>query len=132
MTINFKRLEEISRSLRPVYQTGKNFHVTFVYNKNKLICTAFNDYSRMHPYHKWGQYKNTKTNGEYKPCLHSELKAIIKMGLEDCSKLTFVNVRIDNNNKPRISRPCPNCMNILESVQYKRIWYFDGKRYVKL
>lgn len=132
MALNFKRLEEITRSLKPIHQTGKSFHATFVYNKNKLICTAHNNYNKLHPYHKFGEYGSTKIcNGNYIPGIHSEVAAIIKMGREDCSNLTFINVRIDNNNDVAISKPCPNCQNLLNEIGYRKIIYYNGSKYVR-
>ena len=130
MAINFKRLENLAKALKPLNQSGQSFHATFVYHGNKLICIANNDYSRLHPYHKFGQYIATK-NGNYIAGLHGETAALIKMGLEDCSHLTFVNVRIDNKGNAAISKPCLNCQRLLTQTGYKSIWYFDGTTYVK-
>lgn len=129
--INFKKLEEISRAMKGSLQTGKNFHTTFVFDKSKMICIANNNYSKHHPYHRFGHYRNTKNTGSYNPGLHSEVASIIRMGLEDCSHLTFVNIRIDNNGNPAISKPCVNCQNLLNEIGYKNIWYFNGEKYEK-
>lgn len=131
MALNFERLEDIARSLKPVHQSGRNFHATFVYRKNKLICVAHNDYTKIHPYHKFGRYKSKYIGAEYCPGIHSECSALIKMGLEDCSDLTFINVRIDNRNKAAVSKPCINCQGILNQVGFKKIWFYDGSKYVK-
>jgi len=132
MAINFKRLEEIAKALKPVSQSGKNFHVTFVYNKNKLLCVANNDYRKRHPYHKFGEYLPEIKTDRYIPGIHSECAAIIKMGLEDCSHLTFVNLRIDNNGNPAISKPCNNCSRLLNQIGFKQIIFFDGEKYIKV
>jgi hypothetical protein len=129
MAINFKRLEEIAKALKPVHQSGKSFHVTVVYRKNKMLCIANNNYNKNHPYHKFGEYAATK-GGDYMAGIHSETAALIKLGLEDCSDLTFVNLRIDNNGNPAISRPCDNCQRVLDQIGYKKIWFYDGKQYV--
>lgn len=127
-----KRLEkciEISLGLRSSKQTGRSFHTTFVFNKNRIISIGTNDYNKHHPYHKMGKYTGYKTNPEhYRPCLHSEISALIKLGEEDCSRYTFVNVRIDNNNKISIAKPCQNCQRILDQVGYKRIIYSSGEK----
>ena len=130
MPINFKRLEEITRSLKPICQTGKSFHATFVYKKNKLVCTAYNNYTKQHPYYKFGKYKSTKrASVNYIPGIHSEVAALPKMGSVDCSNLTFINVRIDNMNNVAISKPCPNCLRLLDSIGYKKLWYYTGNTY---
>jgi deoxycytidylate deaminase len=76
-----------------------------------------------------GKYTGYKTNPEhYRPCLHSEISALIKLGEQDCSRYTFVNVRIDNNNKISLAKPCQNCQRILDQVGYKRIIYSSGEK----
>jgi len=131
MAINFTRLEEITRATKVGLQTGKSFHTTFVYRGNKMLCIAANNYNKAHRRHKYTEYKPNKPGANYQPCLHSEISALIRMGLEDCSDLTFVNIRIDNNSNPAISKPCPNCARVLKSVSYKNLWYYDGEQYVK-
>lgn len=130
MAINFKRLETITRALKPMHQTGRAFHTTFVFNKKKLVCIANNDYSKQHRYHKFGHYKSKYFVGNYSAGVHSECSAIIKMGIEDCSHLTFINVRIDNTDNVAVSKPCSNCAALLMQLGYKKLWYYDGKKYV--
>lgn len=131
MAINFRRLEEITKALKPRLQSGKSFHVTFVYKKNKMICIANNNYKKNHPYHKFGKYNSTKNGKNYQAGIHSECAALIKLGEEDCSDFTFVNLRVDNNGDIAISKPCPNCQRLLDQVGYKNLWYYDGESYVK-
>lgn len=131
MAINFNRLESITRALKPKYQTGRSFHATFVFNKNKLICIANNDYSKLHPYHKFGVYKAATANDKYIAGIHSECAAVIKLGLEDCSHLTFVNTRINNHDQVAISKPCANCARLLNQIGYKHLWYYNGVEYIK-
>lgn len=131
MAIKFKRLEEIARALKPIHQSGKSFHVTFVYKKNKMICIAHNDYRKNHPYHRFGRYHPTKGDGgKYIAGLHSECSALIKLGLDDCSHLTFINLRINNRNESAISKPCRNCQKVLDKVGYKGLWFWNGSKYV--
>ena len=132
MAINFKRLEEITRALKPISQNGRNFHTTFVYWGNKLLVIANNDYKKIHPYHVFGPYKPLKNETEnYKAGIHSEISSLIKLGLEECSHLTFVNIRIDNDNMPAISKPCGNCSKVMNDIGFKTFWYHDGKTYTK-
>jgi len=130
MAINFQKLETITRALKPIHQTGRAFHTTFVFNKKKLVCIANNDYSKQHRYHKFGHYKSKYHIGTYSAGIHSECSALIKMGIEDCSHLTFINVRIDNDDNVAVSKPCVNCQTLLESIGYKKLWYYNGERYI--
>jgi hypothetical protein len=131
MAINFKRLEEITRALKPTKQTGKCFHTTFAFKGNKMLAIGYNNYNKLHPHHKFGVYEPTKDlNSNYTAGIHSEISCLIKLGVEDCSDITFVNVRIDNNDKPAVSKPCANCECILEQVGNRKVWFFDGDFYV--
>lgn len=134
MAFNFKRLEEISRALKPSKQTGKSFHTTFAFRGNKLLAIGFNNYNKLHPRHKFGEYKpkEKSDNCKYNACIHSETSCIIKLGLEDCRGISFINLRIDNNDDLAISKPCINCQRLLEQVGYKRVVYYDGKDFLEL
>lgn len=132
MSINFKRLENITKALKPVHQTGRAFHATFVFNKSKLICIANNNYAKLHPYHRFGSYIGKSKTGTYIAGIHSECAAIIKLGLEDCSHLTFVNIRINNHNNIAVSKPCNNCARLLHQVGYKHLWYYNGDEYIRV
>lgn len=133
MAISFPRLESITAALKVTQQTGNSFHVTFVYHGSKLICIANNDCTKLHREHKFGKnYGKYKVSKEpYISGVHGEAAALIKLGLTDCSHLTFVNIRIKDDGTPGLSKPCPNCQRILDQVGYKRIWYYDGNNYVK-
>lgn len=131
MAINLKRLEDITRALKSENQSGKSFHTTFVYRGNKLIKIGQNNYKKLHRSHKYGEYLPTKAGKSYIAGLHSECDSIIRLGESDCSDYTFINIRIDNHGNPGISKPCPNCMNLLRGVGYKAIVYYNGQEYVK-
>lgn len=131
MAINFKRLEDITRALKTSKQSGKSFHTCFVYHGSKLINISTNNYGKLHPYHKWSVYESTRVGSNYQAGIHAELKTLISLGLEDCSHLTFVNIRINNQNLPALSKPCKNCERILRSINIKSIWYYDGLKYVR-
>ena len=127
-----KRLEkciEISLGLRPSKQTGRSFNTTCIFDKKRMLSIGTNDYNKHHPYHKMGEYRGFKSNPEhYRPCLHSEISALLRLGEEDCSRYVFVNVRIDNNNKISMAKPCQNCQKILDGVGYKKIIYSTSEK----
>lgn len=122
-----KKCIEITKCLKKDKESGRSFHSTFIYDKNKLLSIGFNSYKKLHRSHKFGVYKGTKDNPEqYVAGIHSEIDAIIKLGRTDCSRLTFINIRIDNNDCPNISKPCENCFRVLQSLGFKQIYYFDS------
>lgn len=125
-----KKITEIAYAYKGKAQTGRRFHMTFVLDKSKLVVFGINDYNRHHPARRYGEYKPYKCDKvDYVPGLHSEIAAIIKLGEHDCSKYTFVNVRVGNNGKLNNSKPCPNCQRVFEQLGYRKIYYTnrDGK-----
>jgi deoxycytidylate deaminase len=127
MDQKIKKCIEITRALRQEKESGRSFHSTFIFDKGKLLSIGVNNYKKLHRSHKFGLYKGTKDNPEkYVAGIHSEIDAIIKLGNTDCSKLTFINIRIDNNNLPNISKPCENCFRVLQGLGFKQIYYIDS------
>ena len=100
---------------------GRTLNFTFVAKKSKLIAIGQN--TRYIPklrtkYLKYGE-------DSYVPSLHSEMSALFRLGLEDCSNLDFYNIRIDKNNHCKNSAPCANCFRMLNIVGYKHIYFYD-------
>ena len=117
------RYIEITRALKEKKQSGRSFHATFIFDKSKLLSIGWNDYLKEHRRHKFGAYTSKNKTGNYISGIHSESASIIKLGEQDCSNYTFLNIRIDNNGEVNIAKPCHNCMRLLEQVGFKRlIW----------
>lgn len=115
---------DIAKCLKKHKETGRSFHCTFIYEKSKLLCIGFNNYNKLHRSTKFGIYLGYKDNPEkYIASMHSEIDALIRSGYSNCSKLTFINVRIDNNNQVNIAKPCRNCFNVLKQYNFKKIYY---------
>lgn len=120
----FNKLVEISKAMKGRRQTGMRFHTTFFLKKRKIVCVGWNDYTKNHLSHKFGEYKAHKTFTEtYKPSIHSECAAIIKFGETDLSGYEVCNVRIDNNGSLSLSKPCSNCAKLLSSLSPKKIFF---------
>ena len=118
------RYVEIARALKSKHQNGRSFHVTCIFDKSKLLSLGFNNYAKEHPRHKYGVYEATKPGCNYVSGVHSEISSLLKLGEEDCSRYTFLNIRLDNNNKVALAKPCPNCFRVLKNqVGFKRIYY---------
>lgn len=129
----FNRLIEISKALKPKRSTGRAFHTTFAVRNRRIIKIGINDYNKIHPAYKYGEYYSYKEFGSvYRPSIHSEIKMLIRLGEEDLSQYEIVNVRINNNNVPAMSAPCPNCARVLKALNPKAIYYSTDKGYEKL
>ena len=55
MALNFQRLEQIVSNLKPNNQTGRAFHVCFVFKGNKMIRIGQNNYNKRHKSYKFGE-----------------------------------------------------------------------------
>lgn len=127
MDEKIKKCIEITKCLKKDKSTGHSFHTTFIFDKGKLLSIGFNNYNKLHRSTKFGKYKGTKANpDQYIAGLHSEIDSIIKLGRIDCSRLTFINIRIDNNERPNMSKPCENCFRVLQGLGFKQIYYLDS------
>lgn len=119
--------------MKPIYQDGKCFHTTFAFHGNKMLSIGMNQYSKQHRYHKLGTYhpRKASSSSTYQAGIHSEAMTILKLGMDDCSRLTFVNIRIGNDGKPAVSKPCNNCYRLLREYGFKNLYYYYNGEYVK-
>lgn len=125
----YSRAVEIARALKPSFQTGQQFHVSFLFRKNRLFCLAPNNYHKRHLEHRFGRYTNNRFSAagvEYRPSLHSECAVAIRAGLEDWTGLTLLNVRIDNNGNAALAKCCSNCRRVVAGLAPRRICYSVG------
>lgn len=125
--MNYRKLKEISLALAPHHSSDLRCrHFSFVINKKKIISIGTNNL-KTHP-------KNLKFNfvNKYNDPInemvgtHSELNALIKLGLEDCSGLIMVNTRVNRNGMIDFSKPCRGCLDMLQQLNFKKI-YFSNK-----
>jgi hypothetical protein len=54
---------------------------------------------------------------------HSELNAVIRLGEEDCSRLTLINTRINRNNVLDYSAPCSGCSDMIKQLNFKNVYF---------
>lgn len=121
------RSVEIAYALKPKYATGRSFHVTVVFEKNKIISIGRNNYLKTHPKAYKYMKKEVVNESDYLPSIHSELSAVLKLGEEDCSDYSFINVRVDNNDRLNNSRPCSGCIELLKQVGFNNFLYSNEK-----
>lgn len=121
----------MAKALKGNAQTGRAFHVTIAVYKKKILAIGINNYNRTVYRTRFGKYKVDGVKS-YIPSMHSEISCLLKVGREDCSDIEFFNIRIDNNNKPAASFPCSNCLNTLNQVGFKKIYYINENGKVAL
>lgn len=121
----YKRLVEISKALKPKVQSGQKAHFSYLIRKQRVMCIGWNNYNKIHPAHRFGEYKNSHkfTKDDYRASLHSEISLTCRAGLEDWSGYDLVNIRIDNNDAPAMSACCSNCARVVASLNPNNVFY---------
>ena len=117
----FKKLVENAKTLAVVHKGARYFHVTFILLKNKVLAVGINQPHKTHPRNLRYDYENPSLKGT-----HSELSAIIRCGDDDCSRYTFVNIKIDRNGKVALSKPCMGCRELLLQVGFRKVYYSNN------
>lgn len=120
-----RRLVDISKALKPEMESGRAFHTTFIIKKSRIVSIGHNKYNKTHPKTLTLNYKG-EGDESYCPNVHSELAAWLKLGEEDCSNYSFVNVRIDRNNVVGMSKPCGGCRQLLNQTGFKKFYYTNA------
>lgn len=120
--MNFQRIVEIARAIETPSHTHKHF--TFAFRKNKLLAIGINNHRKTHPKILKHKYK---TKSGRNAGIHSELSAILKLQTEDCSDITFVNLRIRKDNLIGMAKPCGGCLSLLEQTGFKRLFFSDNR-----
>ena len=84
--------------------------------------------SKTHPLNlKYNYINKNKENISEIVGTHSELNAVIRLGEEDCSRLTLVNTRINRNNLLDNSAPCSGCSDMIRQLSFKNVYYSNIK-----
>lgn len=113
--------------MKPKHNHGPNkqFHVSFVLKKSKVVSIGVNSYSKRNLI--CLSYKPTKvslSNKAYIPSIHSEMDATAKVKFTDFDNYTLVNIRINNNGEVANSCPCANCAFQLGKMNnFTKIFY---------
>lgn len=106
---------------------GRTFNVCFAVFKSRVLAIGLNDYARdMSGYNKKLKTAYKKYGEEsYIPSLHAEVSVILKLGIDDCSSMSFYNVRLDKGCHCKNSMPCANCLRLLTMLKAKNIYFYD-------
>ena len=124
---NFSRLVDIARAFRLEKKTGRSFHVTFALRHGKPISIGFNNFKKSNKISHGYKPYNTWHLPSYRACVHAECDCVAKIKhLEiDRGRITIVSVRIDNDDRVTMAKPCPNCAYLLGKSGYTRVFYSD-------
>jgi len=118
-----EQLIDLARIYRPEKQTGQHFILAGAWKGSRLVGLGFNNYNKLHPYHRYGHYKPTRdSNAKYVASLHAEISVLQKLK-HDPSEITFGVVRINNKNEVALARPCENCLRVMQKTGFRRILF---------
>lgn len=123
---------ELARALYPsAFQELRTFHVSVLWNKNKLLSVGVNRRST-HP----RNLKNKKFNRKGHDISQmkfrcSEFESFIGLGKQrytlDFSKCTMVNIRINKENQISLSQPCNSCENLIQWLGLRRVFFTNNE-----
>ena len=108
---------------------GKNRHIPFIVQRNKILSAGTNSYLKTDAF-------AAKQNYKYN-FIHSELAAIKSYcaiyGPRTLSKCTLINIRVGRRSFEILnSRPCPACTRLIETVALKEVWYSTQNGFKRL
>lgn len=128
--MNFNKIIEVTYALINKHNADLRCrHFSFILDRNRIISIGMNSL-KTHPLNlKYNYVNKNKESISNIVGTHSELNAVIKLGIEDCSKLTLVNTRINRNNMLDFSAPCSGCSDMIKQLNFKNVYYsnIDGE-----
>jgi hypothetical protein len=98
-------------------------HFSFIFDKSRLLSIGVNS-CKTHPLNLRYNYVNRQNDpiGSFVGT-HSEMNAVIKLGLKDCCGLVIINTRINRNNQIDYSFPCNGCLDMIRKFGFKSVFY---------
>jgi len=126
--MNFNKIIEVTYALINKHNADLRCrHFSFILDRNRIISIGMNS-TKTHPMNlKYNYINKNKENISDIVGTHSELNAVIKLGEEDCSKLTLVNTRINRNNLLDHSAPCYGCSDMIKQLNFKNVYHTDSQ-----
>ena len=126
--MNFDKIVEVTYALINKHNADLRCrHFSFILDRNRIISIGMNS-TKTHPMNlKYNYVNKNKEKISDIVGTHSELNAVIKLGIEDCSKLTLVNTRINRNNLLDHSAPCNGCSDMIKQLNFKNVYHTDSQ-----
>lgn len=132
MTNNCSKI--IGRCIRSSVETSERRgvwlrcrHFTFILDGRRIVARGTNS-RKTHPANLHYAYVNRNMDSiSGLVGTHSEMRAILDLGPENCRGLTLLNVRIDRNGRVRQSRPCRGCMDMIRKIGFRDVFHTDDR-----
>lgn len=120
---------QLSRELFPLAYSGKTryrqFHFAFAFHRNKLLAIGQNTYGKEMAKAIKFSTKLGSVEKFREGQLHAEVDVISRLWGRTYidSRLRLVVIRINSRGELCNSRPCNNCMTVIESLGINKIWF---------
>lgn len=122
MNKKFDRLIDIAFAHYPQHNLRCN-HFTFALYGPKIMKIGINDPKTHTRNLQYNYFSRNNKDMRDQVGLHSEMDCVIKLGLSNCTHLTFINIRIDKNQQLNMAQPCRGCLSLFGQVGFKRIFF---------
>ena len=124
---------ELANALYPsAFQELRTFHVSVLWNKNKLLSVGVNK-KATHTRNLFNKKLNREgidISSTKFQC--SELCAFIGLGKQryniDFSRVTMVNIRLDYDGNISLASPCISCRSLILYLGLKKVYYTDNNK----
>lgn len=122
--MNYKKIIEISYALAGKCRHNKRCkHFSFILKNKRIVSIGINS-PKTHPLNLKYNYVNKQRHKISEVVgTHSELRAVIKLGLTDYRGYTLVNTRINRNQELDYSFPCNGCMEMIRELGFNKVIY---------
>jgi len=121
---NLLKAEEISRAFAGKSRSSQRCrHFSFIFDRSRLLSIGMNS-GKTHPLNLRYNYVNRQNDpiGSFVGT-HSEMSAVLKLGPKVRKGLIMVNTRINRNDEMDFSFPCKGCMDMIEKLGFKSVFY---------
>lgn len=100
-------------------------HFTYIIDGRRILARGTNS-RKTHPANLTYPYVNREMQTiSHIVGIHSEMRAALYLGMDNCRGLALLNVRIDRNGRVRQSRPCRGCMEMIMRAGFAEILHTD-------
>ncbi len=95
----------------------KSMHVSVIVRRNRILSIGLNSMHRSHPLAYKFNYHSAR--------IHSEIASLIhfRYDSEYLRKCSMWNIRIDKWNQVKLSKPCSQCIIVLNLYGLKEVFY---------